>query len=498
MTIGSETHKVAIIDIGSNSVRMVIYGIHGSAALPYFNERSMPGLGRGLGDTGQMADDRMRDALITLRRFKAILTGLGVSEMHATATAAVRRASNGPQFARDVEIILGKPLRILSGADEAKLAALGVAAGLYKPVGLVGDLGGSSLELISIGGAPLTAGETFQLGPLALDSGEKFREKAIRKTVTTKLANSSQLKGGHKVFYAVGGAWRAIAKFHMQLYDYPLHVLNGYTIRTKDLRKTLKAVIQSNDSPAIRAQLETISKRRAPYLPYAAVVMDEVLRLGDIPEVVVSSNGLREGVLQDSLGFADGDPLLNGAASYARLSAPQLAFSQKLYDFVAPALAPEPDLFGSMNADERIDRAACLLADAGGLFHPDHRAEMAFYNALRAPYVAVTHAERCFIAHAVGTRYSRKFRLPEAYQGRIDTPQRLRARQLGACMRLGAVFSGRSAEVLSTARLRRDKQELVLQINGTSEAMISYAVEKRLSQAADNFSLKPKVELAGL
>ena len=337
------------------------------------------------------------------------------------------------------------------------------------------------------------AGESFQLGPLALGVDTPFVEAQARGIISNELEKSQWLKSDHKRFYAVGGAWRAIAKFHMDVKSYPLRVLNGYSIPAKDFHKTLKTIIQSPENPSTRSKLQAINKRRVPTLPHAAVLLDEIILKGSIEEIVISSNGLREGVVRESFVNEIGDPLLEGTAAYARLDPFQRAFAEALYGFVRPAIIPETDLFGSLNAKERIDRAACLLADLGGLYHPDHRAQMAFDNALRAPFAAVTHAERCFIAHAVATRYSRKFRMPDAYRPLITTEQRNRARQLGACMRLGAIFSGRSAPILKKAALFRSDGELRLQVKSRSEAMVSNAVERAFAQAADYLSLTPRI-----
>ncbi|MEO1102006.1 MAG: hypothetical protein AAFW65_09195, partial [Pseudomonadota bacterium] len=270
MSRGPDPARAAIVDIGSNSVRLVIYAVHGAAALPYFNEKVMAGLGRGLAETGELSEESVSAALAALRRFKAIVQGLDVKAIEAVATEAVRHASNGPAFARRAAMVLGQDLTILSGEAEGRLSAIGVLAGAHKPFGLVGDLGGSSLELHSIGIDEAPAGETHLVGPLALSSNGSFSESKVRDLVGEHLSESAHSGAGYDRFYAVGGAWRALAKLHMDLRSYPLRVLNGYTLRAKDLRKTIKAVLASGDTPQLRSRLESISSRRAPMAPYAA------------------------------------------------------------------------------------------------------------------------------------------------------------------------------------------------------------------------------------
>ncbi|MEN8877351.1 MAG: hypothetical protein ABF338_08935, partial [Hyphomonas sp.] len=209
--------------------------------------------------------------------------------------------------------------------------------------------------------------------------------------------------------------------------------------------------------------------------------------------VTISSAGLREGVLRDALGAPLHDPLMDGAIAFARLDKNQILFGEALHDFIAPALAPEPDLFGSPAADIRIEKAACMMADSAGRFHPDHRSIMAYDQALRAPYVGVSHGERALIAYAIGCRYQKDFKRPDEYVALTTPEQDERARQIGSAMRLGAVFSGRSGPILQRARLVRTHDTLQLKVSKADEAMVSDTVERRLSQTASQLRLKSDV-----
>ena len=143
---------VAVIDIGSNSVRLVVYEALTRSPTPIFNEKALCGLGRNVLTSGRLADEAVARALASIRRFRVLCTQLNVGELHVLATAAVRDARNGPDFVAECEAICGVPLRLLSGREEATFAALGVVSGTYQPDGIVGDLGGGSLELVDIKG----------------------------------------------------------------------------------------------------------------------------------------------------------------------------------------------------------------------------------------------------------------------------------------------------------------------------------------------------------
>lgn len=482
-----------IIDIGSNSVRLVIFDVQGAAILPTFNEKVMAGLGRDLMETGKLSVEGRVSAMSALVRYRAILDALEIPIVAPVATAAVRVAEDGPSFVKEAGKVLRVPVRVLSGQDEANYAAAGVEMGFFEGQGLVGDLGGSSLEFKLIG-KNKRAGESLMLGPLSI-AQETFVEAKVRKIVRAQLSKSDNLYASKGSFYAVGGAWRSIAKFLMELKGYPLQVLHGYHISKGDLSLVARACIQSLTDSHLGAQLALIDKRRTSILPYAAVIVDEVLQRKALGGVYISSSGLREGVIRDVMGAADGDSLLDGIRAFARLNETQVNFGEGLFRFIKPIIPPSDDLFGTKKAKTRIYKAACMLADSAGHYHPDHRAEMAYEQALRGPFSGLNHSQRGFLAHALGRRYSRKYRRPDAYVGLNSPEEALHARQLGAAMRLGAIFSGRSEPILERATLLREGGTLVLQIKKADAGLMSDTIERRLTQLAGLMQLDDRVQI---
>lgn len=494
MTEWPEAHRAAVIDVGSNSVRLVIYQVWHASALPVFNEKVMAGLGRGLAQTGQLSPEGRQAALKALARYRAILTALDVGNVRAVATAAVRVAEDGRAFAREAATVIGVELRVLSGLDEGRLSAAGVAAGMYAPSGLVGDLGGSSLELHGLGLAGAPRGETHMLGPLALADLETAPASVIRERIREVLAASHFPAAKPKRLYAVGGAWRGFAKVDMARRTYPLGVLQAYRMTPEDVRATAKQVVAARRDPDTREQLLELTRRRAPTLHLSGLVLDELVRVTGVKEVIISSTGLREGVVQDMTRPAGRDPLLDGAIAFSRLDAHQVAFGEALLEFVRPVIAGRGGLFGKGDDDRRVIAAACLLADSAGRFHPDHRAEMAYDQALRAPYAGVSHAERAFIAQAVGVRYKRRF-LPPAADLRLLTADQLEtARTLGLAMRVGAVFSGRSAPLLERIRMELSGATLRLVVSEADRGLVSETVERRFGQLAGQIGAAPAID----
>ena len=484
--------RSAVIDIGSNSVRLVIYRLVRSSALPHFNEKVLAGLGRGVTETKRLSKEGRKLALAALSRYEAILSALGVKEVRVVATAAVRVAEDGDQFVKEAEEILGQHIIVLSGMDEAKLSAFGVIAGTFQAEGIVGDLGGSSLEFSRINAGKTEAGETHLLGPLSIDPDMDVDDR--RKWVRAALKKSPLIKskpGG--VFYAVGGAWRAFAKLHIQMQDYPLHALHGYRLEAREVSQFARQTIVS--SPVTRSHIRSATGRSPQNIVHAAVVLEQVFDIGRFEQLYVSANGVREGVLAEANAANEGDPLIDGIAATAHLDETQYAFGDALHKFVRPVLPIDGDLFGHSEKQERIDRAACMLADSGARLHPDHRANLAYDLALRGAYTGATHAQRAFIALAVGCRYYKSFRRPE--RDRVLMPQSRadRARQLGALMRLGGVFSGRSAPLLEFASLEQIRGKLILNVEESRAAMVSETVRKRLAQAAHRLKVDHKINI---
>src|SRR3954451_5060005 len=251
-----------------------------------FNEKTLFGLGREVQSTGLLAPDAVSKALTSLRRFRALCRVMKVGRVHALATAACRDASNGPEFITRAERICGVPIEILSGPREARLSALGVVSGVHKPDGIVGDLGGGSLELIDVRGNRVRQGVTLPLGSLALQDTSHKSLKRAERIVKSELAEVTQLTAGRgRTFYAVGGTWRALARSHIIQSGYPLHVMHGYSIPAADaldFARRLRRLVAAD----MLANIEAISEARRPLLAYAALVLEYIIRTAK-PKTVV-------------------------------------------------------------------------------------------------------------------------------------------------------------------------------------------------------------------
>ncbi|HVY89137.1 MAG TPA: Ppx/GppA phosphatase family protein [Hyphomonadaceae bacterium] len=470
--------RTGVIDVGSNSVRLVVYDVRGRAMQPRFNEKVLAGLGKSLNDSGKLSKEGVEMTLTALSRFASITRAQKVDHLFAFATAAVREAADGKDFVDKVKKETGIALRVLSGADEARYAAQGVLVGSPGVDGIAGDLGGSSLELARLSGGRFEGGSTYPLGPLALDTGGSFNEDKILSKVKDILSGSPELKKGNDVFFAVGGAWRAIGTLHMELTRAPLHMLQNYEMDAKQLSGVLSELMGGKKHADL---LQEVARRRAPTIPYAAAVLKTVIDLGKFKTVMISSYGVREGIIFDSLDDAERleDPL--DAGLDALVADDQAAeFGRALADWAHEA-AP-------YTLNERLSAAACRLVDIGALLHPDHRADLAFDLVARAPLPGLSHKDRAALALAVASRFKKGVK-NDVSEKLLDSDTAARARALGALMRLAADFSGRSAGLLKHAKLTCDGDMLELTVSGPYRALVSESVERRLEQAADELGM---------
>ncbi|WP_338610555.1 Ppx/GppA phosphatase family protein [Pelagibacterium nitratireducens] len=402
----SGAKPVAVLDIGSNSVRLVVYERLARALTVLYNEKSSSTLGRGVAATGRLAETSMASALKAIRRFALVCRLTEVGDIYAIATSATREAENGPEFARAVEDIIGVPVRVLSGSEEAHYAALGLVSGMPEFVGVVGDLGGGSLELAMVDGGQDTGGETHELGVIRLQDDTQMTATKASGIIRERLKSSKLLEPGrYKSFAAIGGTWRALAKLHQARCNYPLHMVQDYVVSTADILPLCEALIEGNGDKKLVKGIETVSGSRKDLLPYGAAVLAEVLRAGDFDEVVFSAQGVREGYLYDRLPDSEKeiDPLLQAAAEISMLRSRAPEFSGDLIDGSGALF----NLIGAQEStdEERLRKAACYISDIGWRAHPDYRGEQSIQMVAFSDIVGISHAGRAFLAQTLAFRY---------------------------------------------------------------------------------------------
>ncbi len=476
---------IAVIDIGSNSVRLVVYEGASRSPTPIFNEKALCGLGRGVSSTGRLQEQAVTSALASLRRFAALCRQMDVGERIVLATAAARDAENGPDFLREAEAICGCPIRLLSGREEAEFAALGVISGMHQPDGLVGDLGGGSLELIEVTGQTLANGVTTALGGLVLQDASGGSLKKAEKIVKKALTGLDVLKAGrNRTFYAVGGTWRSLIHLHMASVGYPLNVLHAYTVPTEEMVQFCRKVV-AND-PSLAPFYETVSDQRRPLLAYGALVMEQVLGQARPRQVMASALGVREGMLFGRLAMDERlhDPLIEAAAELCVLRSRSPLHAEDLVRWTS-ALLQTAGLEEGLE-DVRLRVASCLLADIGWRAHPDYRGEQSLNIIANAAFSGVDHPGRAFLAMTVYYRYTGLGEGGLSPRLRALLPQRLadRAKLIGAAMRVAYLISATMPGVLTRAMPQREGNVLVLPLEGDLADLAGDRISNRLRALA--------------
>ncbi|MDQ2763391.1 MAG: Ppx/GppA family phosphatase [Pseudomonadota bacterium] len=484
--------RCGVVDLGSNSVRLVVYEGHTRNPMPIFNEKAVLRLGRGLQTTGRLNEEGVGLALTVMHRYHAVARAMAATPFEVLATAAVRDAENGPAFVQALrDQMPGVPIHILSGTEEAAYSADGMLCGIPKADGVLADIGGGSLEVVRLDNGTRGPSQTLRLGVIRLterSGGDPIRARAIAEEDLQTVPWLGQAAGGD--LYLVGGAWRALARIHMAQTAYPLNMVHHYTI-SRDEARDLTALISTANRKVLE-KLPGAPRRRIDDLPFAAVALRRLLRVTAVRRVIFSASGLREGWFMRRMPreIREQDPLIGAAwelaARHGRdpsLPPALVAWTRALFPRETPANA-------------RLREAMCWMSDIGSHDHPEFRAEQAFLRVLRQPGIGFDHPSRAFLALAVALRYEAEsdaiFLRPARLLLDIDTAKR--AEVLGIALRLAYTLSAGTKDLLAGTRLRIDGPKLMLLLKENSDVFVGESVLRRLERLAHAIGLQAVTE----
>lgn len=481
--------RVGVVDVGSNSVRLVVFD--GAARSPayFYNEKIMAGLGKGLADSGRLNPDGRQRALAALARFASLARGMDLPPLTCVATAAVREAEDGPDFVREVERETGLKLQVIDGTEEARLSAQGVLLGWPEAQGLVCDIGGNSMELAEIRDGEVGRRLTSPLGPFRLQqiTGPKA---AISRHITEVMAKlADEIGTGHERIYLVGGSWRAIARLDMERRAYPMTVLHEYRMDPQAVIDTCDWIGKTSLEP-LRLKTGT-SQARMDLVPLAALVLRQLVQTFRPSEIDVSSYGIREGLLYEQMPekLRRRDPLIEACRYAEQTMARMPGFGKKLFHFLLPIYPDAPP------EKLRMVKAACLLHDTTWRAHPDYRAEVCFDNATRANLGGLSHQERVFLGLALLHRYknSRSGSRLEPLFALLSPGEITEAEILGKAMRFGAMLSAQNPERAAHLVYDRVARTLSVRLVPGSEPLFGEVAQARFQSLADALGAAPMV-----
>jgi exopolyphosphatase/guanosine-5'-triphosphate,3'-diphosphate pyrophosphatase len=481
--------RVGVVDVGSNSVRMVVFD--GAARSPayFYNEKILCGLGKGLGETGYLNPVGKTRAMAALKRFSLLAEGMGAAPLTVVATAATREAKDGPEFTAQVLAETGLRLHVIDGDEEARLSAQGVLLGWPEAKGVVCDMGGNSMELAQIGNGRVGRRVSTQLGPFRLqqvDGGVDKRRALINRVLTNA---QTKMKSEGERFYMVGGSWRVIARLDMERRNYPLTVLHEYRMTVKSALDTLDW-LQGADLAVLRGRTGT-STERMELVPLACEVLREVIRVFKPSEIDISSYGIREGLLYEQMPerLRARDPLIEAARVAEQTGARLPGAGKKLYDFLTPLFADQP------KDRQRLIKAACLLHDTTWRAHPDYRADVCFDNATRANLGGLDHPGRVFLGLALLHRYKNNrsgSRLEPLFR-LLTEDQMQEAEVLGKAMRFGAMFAAGDPGTAGRLVWQEKKRALDLVLTDLGHGLFGEVAQARFTALAQALRAKGRV-----
>lgn len=481
--------KVGVIDIGSNSVRLVVYDGMKRVPLPIYNEKIFCSLGKGLGSTNRLNPQGVKLARRAIAQLLASVKMMRISELHIIATAALRDADDGKAFVKELERAHGVRIKVISGKKEAKYAAYGIFSTHHRPRGLVGDLGGGSLELISLEEPDISLHDTLPLGPLRLLDSEVGSSRELLRDITCKHLNQLEWlrDRSYEHFYAVGGSFRALAKMHMKQQGYPLEILDHYEVESPLMLAFLEAVIECPDERI--TQLE-VSSRRQPQMPAAAVVLREILKMAQAKTVIFSTSGIREGLLYSYLSpyLQKEDPLFATCMEFAAGNGRNLGYHKDLFEWMAPLLRDESE------AEARLRLAACMLGELAWRIYRPSRAEWAYFMVLRSSLTGVSHTERVALAAALYHRYQPKWKESWRSYGLLNERWRSWAALVGSAMRLGHYLSGGVPGNLAHSSLKLDGGRPKLRMSREAQPLQGESCETRLSAMLEAYGVYTRSE----
>jgi len=467
--------RIGIIDIGSNSIRMVVYDQQKRAPVPIYNEKVMCALGKGLANTGVLNPEGVELAKGALRRFNALGRNMDISSLYVMATAAVRDASDGAAFARYLEDTYEISVDIISGKKEARLGAYGVCASMYKPQGITGDLGGGSLELVKVEDGQALDHASLPLGSLRMIDESKGDRDKLRKLIEKRF-NEMDWLGDKKTanFYAIGGTFRALAKMHMAKINYPLRILHEYKAEAKNFLGFVRDI--AGMSLDKLEKLPGSAPKRVPALPGAAIVLDHIITRAKPENVIISASGIREGYLYEKLAphIRNYDGLIASCTEFATKGGRSTVYANELYTWMFPLVAEESD------KERRLRLAFCLLADIAQHIHPEYRAEWAYHRMLYSALTNLTHRERVKLALALYHRY--QFRRQDNLLALplLKAKDREWAQLIGTAANLAYHLSGSITGNLHKTSFIIEKNTVSLQLTGNMQDLVGEAVKRRI------------------
>lgn len=476
--------------MGSNSLRLVIYEPRFPWPRVYLDEKVTAALGHGLAETGRLDPRNQSIALESLKRFSALVRSTKAARVDAVATAAVRDASNGPEFVKQAQAVFGHPIVIAPGAQEALWGIKGVIAGAPEAQGIFADMGGGSLQVGRVDPREGGLRQSFPMGALRLleqcqgDSGKAY---ALIKRALERLSWLEQSKG--KTLYLVGGAWRALALTHMRNTGYPLTMVHGYNLKVEKALPWLTMLKEASEKTL--KDLPIRQTRRRATLPFAAASLIALIEATKVARIQFSAFGIRQGIMFDQVFdqtiWKNSDQLYHYAATSLFRGGNRYGedLSEALLRWI-PWQIIDPGI-PSAAAKE----TALIMSDVGWDYHSERRASDVVLDVLHTRDLPLSHKDRVFVGLVLTTRHGADYRAtiaPELLHLLRDREVKA-ARALGLILRFAYKCSGAAQSVLLRSRLEIQGDSLVLHLGESLDGLTTRGLKDHLAKLAKRLGM---------
>lgn len=488
-------HAIGVIDIGSNSFHLVVGGYHNREYFKILDDLKVNvRLCEGIAETGNMNEERMQYGEDTLIMFKNLCESYNLKRVKTIATAAVRKAENGPEYVKRIKEKVGIDIEVIPGTKEAEYDYLGCVNSINFKDGLVMDIGGGSAQFILVKDRKKVDSISLQFGSIDLmelfELGDKiapekihelrgFLKKAYRDVPFLKEAKGLPVIG-------VGGTIRNIGRVHRNLINYPLEIAHNYDMSRDQVDEVVNKTIKMDYKE--RRNLAGLAKGRADIFPGAAYAVKFLMEYLDSNELIISNSGIREGVIYEFFGNGPGNLVHN-------IFDVSLINTMLLYDCniehsyhllgIVYKLAKELEKYSNLKDDDydKVIKASTMLHDMGIYIDYSNHHEHSFYLTLNSGLNGLTQKELLLSAFVtLHHRTNKKIRISDLYQVLLDKDDSKVIDELSLYLQIGEYLDRTMDGVVRDLWFDFEGEDAILNVVSVKHPVMIDMVEEECSK----------------
>lgn len=484
----AKAEHIAVIDIGSNSIRLVMYDKLGRYPYPLFDERVAAKLGDGLDKTGKIDTSNSKMALEALSRFAQILKSLDPNKIIVVATAVLRRAKNAQGFLKSAEKILNHKIDVITPEEEALFMVNGLTNGMPDLTGLVVDLGGGSTEIAYVKKGEILNSTSLAIGHLSTISSDKIRQKI------NEVSWLKKLNGQH--LFGIGGSFRAIGNTYLRNSNYPVKILHGLHIKSEE-RDGIIAKLENGDRPP------GIPQGRHASIGMAATIIRHLFDAANCNDLVISGTSIRDGLVLSfqKANYKKRDPLHLVCKELANKNSRIAGEGKLIHKFLKKAATASAEMVlkkSELQHKKRLIRAVCLLANICWHEPSEKRGKIAFERILSLPVYGLSHKERVWLGMALFHRYE-GIRTPlnsiTSADKILTSSEQQYALAIGLGLRFTSIFCAGYVDFLSDAKLSVSGKRLIIFLKQDMIDLMDFHSKRRFQTFAETLSLQSEIQL---